>query len=161
MKLYHLSFNGGLAGVWNPKIPDGYAGMEGSIPPTEPMFPRICLSSTLEGAFYAIYPNVSHFFEKHRYPHMDLYVYSPILRKDTRLLTPAELTKKRMVWDAHLTQEYDILTPVKMTLKGKVRFFNTIKEEWIRIRPFDDPKEVEREVCPPARYEYLATSLRW
>ena len=80
---------------------------------------------------------------------MDLYVYSPILRKDTRLLTPAELTKKRMVWDAHLTQEYDILTPVKMTLKGKVRFFNTIKEEWIRIRPFDDPKEVERDVSPP------------
>lgn len=160
MELYHLSFAKLQTAVWKPRLPSGYA-TETVSSFREHDIPRICVSSSIEGAFYAVYPNVAKYFEEEKYPHMDFFVYSPDVRLSTKIMTPEELTRKRYVWDAHVTKEYDILTPVRMRPNGKVRFFNTTSQEWIKTRPFDDPTQPLVDIAPPAKYEILHKSTRW
>jgi hypothetical protein len=145
--LYHISFRGDLQGVWTPRNPDG-SDLEKPKDDSEPDLPRISCSPTLRQCFQAIYPNISHLFEVERYPYMDFYAYSPELRAGTRVLTPKDLTAKRMVHDAHMTDEHCILDPVYMRLASKVRIRNTNKKPFLRHRPFGDPKRDERDFAP-------------
>lgn len=155
--LYHLSFKKDLEGFWNPKNPDGIAS-ENTDDLKEPDLPRISVSPTIKQCFQAIYPNVSRFFKEENYPHMDFYVYSPVLKGDERILTPVELTKKKMVHDAHMTDEYYILDRVWMSLIEKIRIFNTNKSSDLFYRPFGDKKQEERFLAPmDVRFQVLKT----
>jgi hypothetical protein len=160
MNLYHISFREVPTGIWHPKLPDGSVDSPtkdstGKYP--EPDVARICVAETLAGCFYAVYPNVSFYFEQKKFPWMDFFYYKPVIQKKTRVWTPGYLTKQRMVWDAHLTKEHAILDPVVMTLAGRVRFFNTSNQPWIKTRPFNDESEKELEVAPPARHRIIET----
>lgn len=153
-KLFHISFRNDLEGEWQPKIPNSDDKQKNDI--SEPDFPRICVSPSIEQCFQAIYPNVSQYFEELHYPNMDFYVYSPILQGDERILSPNDLTKKRLVHDAYLTHEYDILSPVYMKMIGKVRIFNCEKNEFLKYHPFDDILKPERDFAPShIKWEWL------
>lgn len=140
---YHISFNGGLQGRWNPTVPAGDIG-GGEF--KEPDWPRICVSSTLEGAFRAVYPNISQYFEVENYPHMDFYVYTPKGR--SRILTSKDLVGKGFVHDAHVTGEVVLLDAVEMTLCGRIRVENTSKDSGLYYRPFNDKTLEERYHSP-------------
>lgn len=160
MNLYHISFKKISTATWQPKLPDGSVDSPTKDPTgkyPEPSVPRICVAETLTGCFYAVYPNVSQYFEKHNYPHMDFYFYRATIDSNTVKWGPRRLTSRRLVWDAHVTREHVLLTPTKMTLVGKVRFFNTTKDEWVKTNPFDDSNMPEHDVAPPAKYKIIET----
>lgn len=85
-KLFHLSFNGNIAGMWDPKLPDGLYGEKGDL--SEPDVPRISVSPTLKQCFQAIYPNISKYFEKENYPYLIFYVYVPLFTGNEKVWTP-------------------------------------------------------------------------
>jgi len=149
-QLYHISFNGKLAGVWDPEFnqkPDeNHAGNEEWYP--EPNLGRISVSDSIRGCFLGVFPNVVKFFKENKYPHMNFFVYSPVFKGDERVVTPGMLTENRMVWDAHVSQEYLILDEVQMKLVGEVEVKNTTKSKIAWSHPFNDPKEPLAEVGP-------------
>jgi hypothetical protein len=71
---------------------------------------------------------------------MHFFVYRPILKGNERILTPDDLTTKRLVWDAHVTREYRILDKVIMELVGSVQVANPERTASRKTRPFNDPK---------------------
>lgn len=153
--LYHISFNGSLAGVWDPEFnqkPDEnhpeepVAESEAWYP--EPNLPRISVGETIEGCFIGVFPNVSKFFEKNKYPHMNFFVYSPVFKGTERVVTPRILTSDRLVWDAHVTGEHLILDEVEMKLVGEVEIKNTNKIPTRHTHPFNDKKEPLASVGP-------------
>ena len=135
-KLFHISFEGNLNGLWHPRNPYGEDGANGG-QYSEPDLPRISCAPSIEQCFQAIYPNISQYFEVEQYPHIDFYVYSPIFRGFERVLPPKYLTNHRYVHDAHMTEEYCILDPVFMNLVGRVRIQNTNGNPTLSYQPFD------------------------
>lgn len=133
-KLYHLSFQPKLSGVWFPQLP---VGTNTACQYPEPDIPRISLSPSIEDCFRAIYPNVSKYFEEKLYPSMDFYVYEPILTGNEIILTPDMLTDKGHVHDAHMTREHCIINPTYLKCSGQVRIFNTNDSPNIYYRPFN------------------------
>lgn len=160
--LFHISFRDHLDGLWTPRLPDGnYASGDketGEFP--EPKVARISFSSSLEGCFYAIYHNISQYFEINKYPYMDFFVYSPILTGNEKIWNPQFLTKKRLVHDAHVTNEYCILTPVKVKCIGKLRVFNPLtrskKIEEVKYFPFNDRSLGERFLSYKVETRFVA-----
>lgn len=153
-ELYHISFRDDLEGKWKPRNPvgDSKSNLKSEYP--EPDLPRISLSPTIEQCFQAIYPNVKQFFEEKHFPYMEFYVYTPKLRGTERILTPKELTDKRYVHDAHMTDEYCILDPVYMQLHSKIRILNTEKSKMLYYNPFGDP-ETKRKPFAPYIVKYV------
>lgn len=158
MRLFHISFNGNLQGVWKPRSP--YSQMSDKEQVVlkhddflaEPDEPRISVSPTIEKCFQAIYANIKHYFLDKKYPYMDMYVYMPELTKSSKVVTPQELTKQRKVWDAFYTEEHWITTPTKMKVVAKIRVANTSDSGCIEIYPFNDKKYAHKTdksyICP-------------
>lgn len=144
---FHLSFDGKLEGVWVPKLPDGSEVERNAF--SEPDIPRVSVSTSIKHCFYAIYPNVSHYFEKNNDPYMDFFIYSPKGIKTSQTVPPEELIKLRYVMDAHITREHWIVNPVKMVIVGKVRIHNPGRNaKFIKFYPFDDKKQKMLELAP-------------
>lgn len=148
--LFHISFRGNLEGVWEPKLPDGdYIGKK----PTKYSEPddinRISVSSSIDGCLKAIFPNVDKLFEK--YPSLDFFVYAATFNANSkcRLVTPEELTDKRYVHDAHVTQEHWLLDPYPMRLYERITVKALLEEKWTQYKPFNDPHEKLKDLAPP------------
>jgi hypothetical protein len=146
IKLYHISFDSKLAKVWEPEDPLG--GIKVSQQLAEPSIPRICLSPTIEQCFQAIYPNVSQFFEKKNYPHMDFYVYVPEIEQDTLVVYSKTLTTEKLVHDAHMTKEHWIISPVKMNRYSKIRIYNTNDNKVLNYYPYNDKTKTKVFFAP-------------
>lgn len=146
-KLFHISFDGGLEGIWKPTIPAGSElGKKTEL--SEPDVPRISCSPTIEQCFQAIYPNVSKYFEEEKYPHMDFFVYSPVLKGTEKIWTPEYLTEFKLIHDAHVTQEHCILVPTFMKLIKKVRIMNTKLSPDFLYYPFNDNTQQRKYLAP-------------
>lgn len=167
MELYHLSFRKFSKELWKPRQPESATNINkdirldikrGIYP--EPSFSRICFSSEIVGAYYAIYPNICNLFKNKVYKHIDCYVYTPIVNESTKILPPSELTKKQWVWDAHFTKEYIIITPVELVLWGKVRFFNNEMDEYLITHPFDNKDLPLKKIAPPAKYKIISRRFK-
>lgn len=128
--------------MWKPMIPAG--SNEKTTDMSEPDYPRISVSPTLGQCFWAIYPNISRFFEEKKYPYMDMAVYVPVITSSTQLMSNEEIVKKRLVHDAHITGEYFILSDVKMVKHSEIRIFNCTKNKEIWFHPFNDKKYPKR-----------------
>lgn len=148
--LYHITFQKVGQRVWKPLLPAGTELIpESSQELGEPPIPRLSVSPTLEQCFRAVWPNVDKYFTKNKYPHLDFYVYQPIFNGEESVVTSETLTQNRWVWDAHVTGEHWILSPVKMRLLGKCRVLNTLDSGLLLVRVFDDPKEkLDSDVGP-------------
>ena len=88
LKLFHISFKGDLEGLWIPRNPDGLEptddGYKSEAYP-EPLLPRISCAPTIIQCFQAIYANVKHYFDDKKYPYMEFYVYSPVLKGNEKI----------------------------------------------------------------------------
>lgn len=147
--LYHLSFNGNNPGIWKPaklkmskdKLPNP-TGANSEIL-CEILTKGICTSSTYEGCWAGIYPNVNKLFENKSQHHdtgtVFCYVASPTSR--TLVLTPEILDEEFLIWDAHYTKEYRILGECKMELDSLITFKNTAdypRSKHTCVNPFND-----------------------
>ena len=142
-KLFHLSFNGELEGVWSPRKPDGLnPGDPGYIEPEypEPDTPRISFSPSIIKCFIAIYQNVKHFFDKENYPHLDFFVYTPLLTGKETIITPQILTHKEFVHDAFLTEEHWVCSKVRVKRIAKIRISKIAEVKKHYYRAFNNPK---------------------
>lgn len=144
--LYHISFDGMLTGLWQPRNPDGFTDRDSQY--AEPDLPRISVAPTIRQCFQAIYPNVSQYFEEEHYPNLEFDVYQPRFIGHERVLPPNYLTSHRMVHDAHMTDEYCILDPTFMQLVGKVMIPNTQMGPFLDYHPFDNPNLPSRFFAP-------------
>ena len=157
--MYHISFRDNLAGLITPRQPDGSEGgvsdqnhgKEEGYP--EHLPERISFSPTIQQCFSAIYPNISHLVEVEKYPHLDFYVYAPIIQENTQFIDTATILKE--VWDAHVTGEICVTTPVEFVRISKIRVWVTDKE--IRARPYNSTKHPMQFVSPVIRYQVLKT----
>ena len=149
--LFHISFNGKLEGVWDPEFnqkPDENHPDE-PVPPGEEWYPepsigRISVAPTIEGCFRGVWANLSKLW----YPELNFFVYSPVFKGEERVVTPETLVNDRLVWDAHITQEYLILDEVKMKLVGEIEVVNRRMGPYLMIHPFGDKKEPETRLGP-------------
>ena len=156
-ELFHISFRDNLSGMWTPKNP---AGNNHSIKSnlSEPKTPRISCSSSIIKCFYAIYPNISKYFEENMYPHMNFIVYSPVLNGNEKIWTPEYLTKQKLVHDAYMTDEYCILQKVHILKIGELIVYNPLIKnkhpKEIEYRPFNNPKFGKRFLCYEVDYKF-------
>lgn len=119
--LFHISFRDQLEGIWVPKRPDGDYDEDnwtGNLPETTEA--RISLSPTIEQCFQAVFANVKSFYQKGNVDKLEFYVYKPEFKGNERIVFPEELSKNKLVHDAHVTEEHCLITPVYMKKVGKV-----------------------------------------
>ena len=152
LQLYHISFNGELEGLW---VPGTQAGSDtpgeaedSSWAYPEPAMTAISLSPTVEACFVGVFPNVARFFEKEHYPHMNFFVYQPVFEGHERVVKPSTLTKDKLVWDAHITQEHRILDNVVMSRIGEIEVLNTNMSSTRETHPYNDVKNPKESVGP-------------
>lgn len=141
-ELFHISFNKHLEGVWTPVLPDGEGSEKTDM--SEPDYPRISVAPTIEQCFWAIYPNISQYFEKEKYPYLEFMVYCPEITADTKVMSNAQVVKDKLVHDAHVTGESFILSKTKMVKHSIIRVKNCVKNKEIKYYPFNDKKREER-----------------
>lgn len=161
MKHYHLSFNKDLPEILYPRAVAGSDTVSKN--PKEPVYtepetPRICFSKTLAGCFMAFYPNISQYFEMNdkAYPSVDFWAY---VTEDPNVDVATDvLTKKLMVWDAHVTGEVWYTHPVKIKRLGKIRFTNTAGEHesgHVFAHPFGNTALPLKYISPRVEYRAL------
>ena len=152
-ELFHISFARNLEGTWSPKLPDGPGYGDTSL--SEPEFPRISVGPTVGHCFWAIYPNISKFFEEHNLPHIDMCVYTPVMERGVKVLSNEEIVKRKLVHDAHVTKESYILSEVRMIKHSEIRIYNCTKNKEIWYYPFDDKKQKKRFLSHEVDIEFL------
>lgn len=146
--LYHISLNENLEGEWIPQVPyDASAN--------EPSFPRICCSTSLEGCFYAIYKSINApFYNGVEY--LDFYVYEPQINPLTTFVVSNKvIIDNKMVFDAHMTLEHFICSPVYMKKIGILRVFNPLNNEEIHYHLFNDRNNKKCFLSYKADFYYL------
>lgn len=147
----HISFKDNLAGVWEPKLPNGMELKESNdVEYPEPNIPRISLAPTEEKCFDSIYPNVSSFFEEKNYPYMDFFVYTPAKKLKREDFIPTKiLTQRKYIWDAHFTEEIWAIKPLEMKLVKKIRVFNPGENpDFNLVHPFKIKSNAARGLSP-------------
>lgn len=149
--LYHISFNRKLPLTLDPREPWG-----SEIEPTEDdpnkkedpdawifaefQTPRISFSPTILHCVQAVYANTHQLFESPRglKEGLEFAVYRHDPRKRSRIMFPEDLSNKRLVWDAHITQEHCFLDPVSVYYCGNIiaRLNGSIRG--MQVHPFND-----------------------
>lgn len=124
---------------------------------SEPEYPRISVSPSIEQCFWAIYSNISKYFEKEHYPYMEFTVYSPIITDSVKLMSNEEIVKKRLVHDAHVTEEVFILSRVEMKKRFTIRIKNCLKNKEIWYYPFNDKGLKKRFLSYAIEYSVTRT----
>lgn len=156
---YHLSFDGGLSGVWKPRTPQGFDKVKDAKGHgdnlTEPKTPRICLSPSIEGCFYALYPNIYSLFEVNNYPHGLFYLYRAFIDiSDPKFVPTTKLTLDHLVWDAHVTREVWYTGDLEMAKIQQVRI-TPLQKKLIYTKPFNDTERQEQFVSPEIKIEVV------
>lgn len=150
--MYHISLNPLLTGIWSPKIPKGSDTSQW----LEPPIARISLAPTIEQALWSIYFNYLGDFN--RAPHLDFYVYSPVITKETKLLNNDIL--KRYIFDAFVTKEIGIVSNVKMVKVAKVRVYKPDQSTMIKAKPFGNVEGLEFNISPRFNWKKLDNFFR-
>lgn len=91
---------------------------------SENLPPRISFSPSVTECFRAIWPNIHKYFTRHKYPHIDMYVYALVNGNEKLMYTPEFMTKENKLWDAFFTREHCFLSKVKIKKIAKIRIFN-------------------------------------
>lgn len=141
--LYHISLNPNLPARL---IPGGNYKDEQSTSledaTTENLPPRISFSSSIEGCFRGIYPNIVVNANEANGKELVFFVYK--LSKDTKaskFMSPHELTEKQLVHDACFTSEYVLFKSVFVSKIAKigVKIANDPRENKITYGFFGQP----------------------
>lgn len=157
---YHLSFDYELTGTWSPRTPDGFdmvKDAKGYNPNSmsEPRTPRICLSPSIEGCFYAVYPNIYSLFETKNYPYGEFCLYRAYIDDtDPKFVGNAKIVADRLVWDAHVTKEVWYMDDLEMNRIQKLRI-TPQREKKIYAHPFNDSSEEKQFISPEVKIEVV------
>ncbi|QZA70858.1 hypothetical protein AH06_79 [Erwinia phage AH06] len=147
--LYHISFHGDREGIWIPKVPDSpFDTPKNPSISYEMPIPRICVAPSIEQCFWAIYPNISHYFEEENYAAMCFTVYRPMLNANSAVVDTAALTQRQLVCDAHVTGEHWLLGETFMEIVDQIRINNTSAGEFVKYRPYNSQEGYEWELAP-------------
>lgn len=135
--LYHLSTETNLTGYMFPSLPvreeDKWC-LTCRIEDVE--IPRVCFSKDIGKAFISIYGNLK--IDKQK--EIELFCYVPENEEGLPIIDTEELTKRRLVGDAHTTDEVWVTQHVKVKLAYRVRFYIEEVERLVYL-PYDDPKQ--------------------
>lgn len=161
--LFHISFNKALPTFLYPRQPSGLFNPDDiTKAPKNSIFaehlpPRISFSPSVTHCFRAIWPNIHKYFTKHKYPHMDMYVYGLVKGDHKAMYTPKFMTEQNKLWDAFYTKEHCFLTKVRVAKIAKIRIFNTINDgiEVARIHPFNNTDYAETKASPDPRIKII------
>lgn len=147
--LYHISLQNDLEGLWRPKAPDSPFDIpkKPSII-TEMPLPRICVAPSIEQCFWAIYPNISHYFEDEDYAAMCFTVYRPILNAYTPVVDTNVLTQQELVHDAHVTGEHWLLGDTFMVAEDQICIKNTCHGEFVQFQPYNSERAGWWDLAP-------------
>lgn len=155
--LYHLSFSDSLPNTLYPRQPHGTGTKEdGSM--LEELPARVSFSPSIQQCFSAIYPNISHVFEKINdgkgYPYIIMYLYVPVLDGTEEQIPERDVRKA--VWDSHVTGEVCFSSPVKVRLAGKIKIINPYRAPGgvkdITTKPFNRASSDEMFVSPEIKF---------
>lgn len=158
--IYHISFNGNLPSILEPREPYGQPVEAKNKKSSkwwskENLPPRVSGSPSVEQCFYATYPNYSSVYD--RMPgHVIAYVYQIVCEKGSFRMDDKALIKERRVWDAHVTGEHAYFEPVKATKLFKVKILKEDLGDFIKAHPFNLMSEPSVEISPRLRkYEII------
>lgn len=155
MQLFHLSFDPNLPNYLKPRQPNGSEQNDVSHFTHEDLPPRVSFAPSIEQCWYAIYANVSKYFEKHDYPYMDMYVYAYSSPHGKEYKMREELLKTK-IHDWHITEEVCFLDTVGIIKLGKIRIFNEEPNiEAVMYKPFNDRTQPSRFLAPKMVYYVL------
>lgn len=148
-ELYHLSFDKNLPKVLKPQLPAGSELAKGKVDDFrhEPSIPRVCFSTSIEGAFRAIYVNIQEIVEKHGKDGIEFSVYKRIGSPLDKGISTNTLSQ-RAVWDAQVTDEWWCLEPTRVRKVGKVIIKCDSFGEWLEFIPEADPYKKPFEHTP-------------
>lgn len=157
--LFHISLNHALPSTLVPRAPDGNHTKDKSDHAlAEPDDPRVSFSPTLAQCLQGVYPNVYKRFTPPKDPLPGNYkgytpvgrfaVYQAVLKPTDRLVNPSLLTSRRCVWDAHVTDEYWVTTPVEIRLVGYIDVTFDATDPGFEVYPFDDHEMETKRVYP-------------
>ncbi len=140
--LYHIMFPKDKAGTWFPKVPDG-SEFNAETKYTDGDLPRISFCPTIQQCALTIWPMIEHMLANPKVGLLTFQVYMPEISSSTQFISPKELTKDHLVWDAHVTEEWITLEPLEVRHVGSVHIFQPSKKdlEPNMIHPYDDKKE--------------------
>ena len=156
---FHLSLDYNLSGIWAPRSPKGFETVKdakGYGPTmTEPSTPRICLSPSIEGCFYALYPNLYPLFEVKGYKSLDFCLYRAYIDdEDPMFVNNARIVTDHIVWDAHVTKEVWYLDKLEMNRVQKLRITPDLSKK-IHANVFNDPQNESRIISAEASIEIV------
>lgn len=154
--LYHISSNANLPAKMKPQLPKGSDDKDqGDFKEFDQ--PRVSFAPSVFNCLQALIPNVyQHLFsaegQKRGY---DFYVYRMKAGQDVRIMTPAELTKDHLVWDAHVTHEHCVLDPVEVINCGRVNAWVDKSDPGLTIYPYNDHSltPVKNKLCEDAKFK--------
>lgn len=152
---FHISFDKKLEGVWKPMLPAGSSSKKTDL--SEPDYPRISVGPSIEQCFWAIYPNISQYFEKEKYPYLEFMVYRPVITDETKIMRNSEIVREHLVHDAHVTEEAFILNDVMMEKDKIIRVKNCTKNKEIWYYPFNDKNREKRFLSYKIEYSVVKT----
>jgi hypothetical protein len=163
--LYHISFDRKLPLTliprepWGSELqPDESTPQKESADPDAWIFaefktPRVSFSPSLLCCVQAVYANTHHLFQSPRglKEGLEFAVYRYDPRSKARIMFPEDLSKKRAVWDAHITKEHCFLDPVQIYYCGT--FVARVEKDipGMMVHPFNDKSMKEiKSVVPHA-----------
>lgn len=125
--------------------------------------PRISFAPSVFHCLQALIPSIWEelFSEKGQQDGMDFRVYR-LVSQDLRIKTHEELTKERLVWDAHITHEYCVLTACDVLYCGKINAKVDKSDPGLTIYPYNDRKlkPEKGKLCADATLKILVTAKR-
>ena len=119
-ELFHLSFNGNLPEVLEPRQPD-YSGEETL---GEKLPNRVSFAPTVEQCWVGIYPNIINVVEEANGRPICFHLYKGVLDETTEYISHED--KLREIWDYPLSNEICVTTPIKVWKCAKIQI--TIKK---------------------------------
>lgn len=125
--------------------------------------PRVSFSPSILKCVQAVYANMHPEFQSPKGLKfgLEFAVFRFDTRSHSRVLTPEDLSKKRSVWDAHITEEYCFLDPVQVYFCGTVMAKVAPNIKGMMVIPFNDKKmKPISSIVPTAEEVSLVQTLR-
>lgn len=133
-KLYHLSSDPKLTSL-EPRVPRDVANRKNAF--EDSSVKRVSFADSIDGCILGLQLNESDFVD-HK---VRLFVYSPIITNETKIVSNDTINSKKLVFDSHISKEWWILNPVKVEPVGIIEIsdnnFEIINYKPLRV---GDPK---------------------
>ena len=122
LKMYHLSNQNHLEKL-TPKIPHKLKIRKNAFEDTT--IKRISFAPSIEGCILGLQPSDKDFTDGK----LILYVYMPYDFINTDVISNGTIVKNKLVFDANVTKENWIISPVKVKIIGSITVFNKVQQK--------------------------------